>query len=358
MAHNTTRIYHHGINLGGWLAQYDFTGSHPLTPQQRDEHFLSFIREEDIQRIHDWGFDHVRVPIDGRSLLAADATLPAQVIAALDRCLDWCASRGMAVIFDLHDFEGNEYGQMQRPIPLLTDSRIQWRFLRFWRWFATRFRDYPGEMLMFELFNEISDATAYSWRLLYKQAVRVIRSVDNDRMILIGSNHQNSVNYLNQLDLLDDSHVMYTFHYYDPQVFTHQKAHFSEELRDFGQTITYPGDISAFGEYLRAHPQWLSKHSLTADETRNDRALMERLLADAADFVEYSGQRLYCGEYGVIDTAPPEETVKWLADFWQISDSMGFGRALWNYKALDFGLVDASGTIVHPQLVQALSTNS
>jgi hypothetical protein len=34
---------------------------------------------------------------------------------------------------------------------------------------------------------------------------------------------------------------------------------------------------------------------------------MTRLLKDAADFVRYSGHDLYCGEFGVISTAPDKE---------------------------------------------------
>ncbi len=347
--------YHHGINLGGWLAQYDFTEGAPLDGRpQLERHFDTFITEEDIERIHSWGFDHVRIPLDGRTLSDEDAVWDEAALQAVHRALRWCGSRQMGVILDLHDFPGNEYGQMSHPIPMLTDPNLTARFVHAWRSLAILLRDWPGRAIMFELFNEISDSTGYLWNDLCAQAARPIREIDDDRLILIGSNHQNSVNYLTQLNLMDDPNIVYNFHYYDPQVFTHQKAHFSEEMRDFNRTITYPGDISAFADYLAAHPQWRSKHELTAHETRNDRALMERLLADAHKFVQYSGHDLYCGEYGVIDTAPAAEAVKWLEDFWRISDATGFGRALWNYKTLDFGLVNLHGEIVHPEIVDAL----
>ena len=56
------------------------------------------------------------------------------------------------------------------------------------------------------------------------------------------------------------------------------------------------------------------KYSLVADETSNDRKLMEKLLRNAIDFVKYSGCSLYCGEYEVIDSAPPLEAIKWTRD--------------------------------------------
>ena len=46
--------YMHGINLGGWLSQCDHT----------KERYDTFINEEDVKCISEWGLDHIRVPID------------------------------------------------------------------------------------------------------------------------------------------------------------------------------------------------------------------------------------------------------------------------------------------------------
>ncbi|MCI1935549.1 MAG: glycoside hydrolase family 5 protein [Bifidobacteriaceae bacterium] len=346
--------YRNGINLGGWLAQYDINEPAPFNESQRKKHFETFITEEDIDRISHWGLDHVRLPIDGRHLLDPHGNLLPEAMEALQRCISWCAHRGLNIIIDLHDFEGNIYGEMSTPIPLLTRPDLEARFLHFWSSFAQQFVEYPGDFLMFELFNEISDASSYLWRRLYLKAIHSIRQIDADRWILVGSNHQNSVDYLPELNIVEDSHVFYNFHYYDPQVFTHQHAHFSEEFSDFDTTVTYPGDISSFRDYLHLHPQWLSKHSLTAEEETNDFSLMQRLLSDAFTFSKYSGKELYCGEFGVIDSAPPLEAAKWIKDFEHLADSCGFGHALWNYKTLDFGLLDAAGEAVHPELISAL----
>ncbi len=45
----------HGINLGGWLSQCS---------EYTESHYNSFIKEDDIRNIADWGLDHVRLPID------------------------------------------------------------------------------------------------------------------------------------------------------------------------------------------------------------------------------------------------------------------------------------------------------
>ena len=46
--------YMHGINLGGWFSQCEHTS----------EHYDTFICRDDIRRISEWGFDHLRLPVD------------------------------------------------------------------------------------------------------------------------------------------------------------------------------------------------------------------------------------------------------------------------------------------------------
>ena len=336
-----------GINLGGYLSQYDCIPEPPVTEQEMERHFASFITEEDIKRIAALGFDHVRVPVSGYLLWDREAgEMREKPLFLLDRCISWCETYHLSVIVDLHDIWGNKYGAMDEPMPLLTDPTLQEIFLSFWRKLSEHFQGQMEERMLFELLNEVSDAEGTLWNSLVGRALKEIRKIDKKRGILVGSNNQNSVMYLGQLELLDDPYVVYNFHYYEPLVFTHQKAHFSEELKEFNQTVAYPGDISGFASYLEKNPKWKDKYALTANETRNDHALMEKLLQEAVDFAEKSDCQLYCGEFGVIDTAPPEEAVKWLSDVIDFLDAHGIGHALWNYKSLDFGLVDVNGRTV------------
>ena len=344
--------FHNGINLGGWLSQYEFCASKPLTEKNLADHFNSFITEKDIRQIAGWGFDHIRLPVSGYLLYdLSKHKLDEQSLSLIKKCIEWCEIYHLNLILDLHDIWGNVYGAMDTPMPLLTDPELQDNFFTVWSELAVNLKGNNNIVIAFELLNEVSDASHYLWNKLYKSAVRQIRKIDENRLILIGSNCQNSVAYLNQLDLIDDPAVFYNFHYYEPQVFTHQKAHFSDEMKDFNRTVTYPGDFSDFCKYLNIHQEYLTKHALVAKETCNDKKLLEKLLQNAVEFVKYSGSSLYCGEYGVIDSAPPEEAVKWIADLQAILNANQIGHALWNYKALDFGLIDINGNVVSEELL-------
>lgn len=344
-----------GLNLGGFLSQYELIADAGSEEALR-QHFDTFITEGDIRRIASWGFDHVRIPVDGFLFLDKEKKcLREEPMAYLDRCIAWCAGAGLHAVIDLHNIEGHAFGQMDHPTPLMTEETLQDNFCLFWVRMAEHFSGYRKTLLLFELFNEIADATGYMWNRLYKRTVGEIREIDPERWILVGSNFVNSVGYLDRLDLVEDPYVFYNFHYYEPNVFTHQKAHFSEEFRAYSHTLTYPGDMTQYAAFLSQNERYGREHPLMTEKTtKNDRELMLALLSSAEKFVQYSGRELYCGEFGVIDSAPVEEAVKWIRDFVMECNRLKIGHAMWNYKCLDFELVDAENQIVRPEILAVL----
>lgn len=78
-----------GINLGGYLSQCDYS----------KEHLASFIHKEDLDRIAEMGFDHVRVPVDYNILETEDGTPIESGYELLDRVTDWCRENKLNMIW-------------------------------------------------------------------------------------------------------------------------------------------------------------------------------------------------------------------------------------------------------------------
>lgn len=347
--------FNRGINIGGYLSQFEFA-ARATDEQGLKEHFDTYIVAENIKQIADWGFDHVRIPVDGLFFFDRETkTLNDEPMRYLSRCMEWCAEYKLNVIIDLHNFWGHVYCQMDTPTALMSDREVREDFVLFWVRMAEAFVGYAKTELMFELFNEVADATGYQWNNLCRTTIEEIRKIDQKRWILIGTNYVNSVGYLDRLQLFEDEFVFYNFHYYQPCVFTHQKAHFSNELKLYNKSMNYPDDMTDYLEFLKEHPEFAAEHPLiTSDMKRNDQELMIRLLKPAKDFTTYSGHGLMCTEYGVIDTAPEEEAVKWLKDFMMLCNEMQIGHTLWNYKCLDYGILDIDNKIVRPLIVELI----
>ena len=66
----------------------------------------------------------------------------------------------------------------------------------------------------------------------------------------MGSYWNNSIDSMKDLDKPYDEHIVYTFHCYDPFLFTHQAAYWVDEMpRDF--RIDYPGSVPKYRSEIK-----------------------------------------------------------------------------------------------------------
>jgi len=340
-----------GVNLGGWISQYAKLDS---------VHFDTFIQEADIAQIASWGMDHVRLPVDYPVLESDEA--PGVYLEAgfkhIDDCLSWCQKYGLKLILDIHKAPGFSFTytlqeETKHLNTLFDDAAMQERFINLWAFMAKRYLQYR-EMLVFELMNELVVPDSEPWNDLAGKLIDAIRALDPERDILVGGNHFNAVSELKNIRRFDDAHVHYTFHYYDPHIFTHQKAYWENFLRTFDQTVEYPGQVEGVEEFLGKHPEF-TEDANNMRPLNLTKELIEMGLQPAFDFMKETGLPLYCGEFGVIENAPVESSLRWHRDLLDIFTKNGIGGAVWTYKLMDFGLVDGDGKPVSPELIKIVS---
>jgi endoglucanase len=336
-----------GVNLGGWISQY---------PVYDYRHFDTFITASDIRRIADWGCDHVRLPVDYHLLEAEEnpGTLNTRGLEYIQRGLEWCRENGLRVIFDLHNAPGYSFDNYQAAT-FFDDQFLQERFLILWEMIAKQLQG-TSDFVAFELLNEIVLPDSAPWNRLIRKAVDRIRLIDTERLIVIGGNYYSAVDQLARLDILADLNILYTFHFYEPMVVTHQNAYWVKALVDYGQKTDYPGIVSNLAEFLELHPEhrdylerYIGKHL--------DKSTLLLDAQPAFDFIRDTGQVAYCGEYGVIESAPMQTRINWTRDFVSIFRKNKIGRAVWSYKAMDFGLLDLAGKVVNAELIKIISAH-
>lgn len=90
---------------------------------------------------------------------------------------------------------------------MLQDEEAKQRFISIWVQLTKHFKEVKELQIMFELFNEVVDSTGYLWNQLYKETIQETRKIDQERYLLVGSNLQNSVFTLKELDLVEDPYV-------------------------------------------------------------------------------------------------------------------------------------------------------
>jgi endoglucanase len=336
-----------GINLGGWISQY---------PAYDHQYFKTFLIRDDIQRIADWGMDHVRLPVDYPLLEDDDqpGVYKESGFEYIESCLEWCRRNGLYIILDLHKAPGFAFDALDQASLFASPARQQ-RFIDLWSAIARRFVGRLEDALAFELLNEIVLPDSRPWNELVRRTIAQIRTIDPARLILVGGNYYNSADELQNLEVIADSNVFYTFHYYLPLTVTHQRAPWIAPLAEYDHALDYPGQQAVGLEaILKNYPSGIFRLDREVGVCF-DQDHLHALLQPALDFSERIHQPLYCGEFGVIERAPMSTRLNWTRDFIGLLNQFGIGHAYWTYKALDFGLVDENGKVVNQELIKVVA---
>ena len=309
-----------GINLGGWLSQCCHT----------KEHYDSFIGKSDIEKIASWGADHVRLPIDYNLVESEDGAFIESGFAYIDSAIKWCKESGLNLVLDLHKTAGYSFDKGENEAGFFESEKLQERFYRLWEELSRRYAVSDGSV-SFELLNEVTEPSySDTWNKIIRECIGRIRRIAPDNYILVGGYWQNSPDAIPDLEAPYDDKVVYNFHCYAPMNFTHQGAYWFE------------GMDTAFRMRIdECEPKITQQYFIDC-------------FARACEAAKKNGAALYCGEYGVIDNAVPEDVVEWYKAINGAFDTLGIGRAAWSYKQMDFGLADERMNGVIDELIKYL----
>lgn len=317
-----------GINLGGWFSQCVKT----------DEHINNFINRDDIANVRAFGFDHVRIPIDYDCFEDENGKDMPHRYAMLHDAVRWCGEEGLNLILDLHKAPGYDFNDAGKEggNPLFDNPDLQERFLAIWDRLSREFGKYTN--VAFELLNEVADMKfAQPWNELIKRAVKVIRKNALGNTIVYGGCLWNSASTVKLLEKPIDDNVIITFHYYEPLLFTHQKAPWVPAM-DPNLEVHYPGTM----EYYRTESERLGTQGggimgYHGPDMNSD--FHSAFVAEAVEAGKKLGAPVYCGEFGVIDRAPQDSTLNWYKDVLDVFERNSIGFCMWSYKEMDFGLI-------------------
>jgi hypothetical protein len=230
---------------------------------------------------------------------------------------------------------------------LFSSERLQKNFISLWEKIAWHYG--KKKHVAFELLNEVIEIEyTKKWNRLIEQCVAAIRAITEDTIIIYGGLQWNSAKTLRFLKKPEHENIVFTFHFYEPLVFTHQKAYWVPEL-DTDETVMYPEDMAYYKEKSKVLG-CRAEDILNSRLNHMGRQFIEEFLQEAFDAIEGIQVPLYCGEYGVIDKAPAADTLRWYQDVHRVLEKYGIGHCAWNYKSKDFGLFDSHYDGIREQL--------
>jgi endoglucanase len=270
------------------------------------------------------GFETVRLPVAfDHFLVGQEETLEPMLLQQLDRIYRQCRQLNMNLVLVYH------YGKLRNENPATENERI----IKMWKQVMRSFVTYDPNHLFYELYNEPTTDMDV-WKSSANTLVRELRKEDPDRIFIIGGANYNGINELLDMGplLVDDGKIIYTFHFYEPYVFTHQGADWTKE-KTYVTGFPYPYQLSKMPD-LPAAAQPGS--TLVQDYARYYKeatpAYLKERLGQIAQRANDMHLPLICSETGVIQFADKKSKSAYLGDITAILDQLGIPVMLWDYN--------------------------
>lgn len=318
-----------GTNISHWLSQ----------SRARGKERAAWFTRADVRRIAEYGFDHIRLPVDEEQLFSADGGKDTEAFDLLDSAIDWCAESGLRIIVDLHILRSHYFMDANNP-PLFADPDAMYDFADRWHELSHHLHYRPADSVAYELLNEPVARDPEDWNRVFRTAFDEIREHEPGRTILVGSNWFNSVDTFDALKIPEDRNMILTFHYYLPMLVTHHQAGWWDGGKYAGP-ISYPGRpvLDAELEILKPGLRKVVSENNRPYDAAHMRLDMAKPLAARLR----TKAPLYCGEFGCFNKAPLPVRLAWYRDILGVLQENGIGWANWDYKG-GFGIVDKDGT--------------
>lgn len=317
----TEAPFHRGVNLTGWFQ----AGS------ARQIQFTKFTKQDFID-IKSLGCDVIRLPINLHFMTDGDPnyTVDPLFLHFLDQVVDWCEELELHLILDNHTFD----------VDASTDVNVDKVLVPIWTQMAEHYRD-RSTRLYYEILNEPHGITDARWGQIQQQVITAIRAVDETHTIVVTGAGWGSYNNLKSLPIYRDYNLIYSFHFYDPFMFTHQGASWTDPSMVPLGGVPFPygaGPMPACPEELKG--TWIES-GLNSYKSDGTVARVKGLIDTAVNFRDQRHVPVFCGEFGVyVRNSDNDQRAYWYEIVRKYLEEKGIAWTAWDYHG-GFGLFEA-----------------
>ena len=312
--------FHRGVNLTGWLQ----AGS------ARQIQFTKFTKQ-DFNDIKSLGCDVIRLPINLHFMTDGDPnyTVDPLFFSFLDQIVDWCEELELHLILDNHTFD----------VDASTDVNVDQVLVPIWTQMAEHYKD-RSKFLYYEVLNEPHGITDARWGQIQQKVITAIRAVDETHSIVVSGAGWGSYNNLKSLPVYKDKNLIYSFHFYDPFLFTHQGASWTGPSMEPLAGVPFPygaGPMPACPAELKG--TWIES-SLNSYKNDGTVSRVKALIDIATSFRDQRQVPVFCGEFGVyMRNSDNAQRVNWYRIVGEYLEEKGIPWTMWDYHG-GFGLFE------------------
>jgi endoglucanase len=369
--------FHHLLNWPSLQSQSQ--GQTYIWPPFDDDKYK--LRPEDLSLVRALGFDFIRLTVDPGLWISESARHGKELERRYWDTVETLLAADLNVILDLAPVDNHpDY----TPARVVSPEETQ-KFAAYASTVAQAARlllRAPKDRVALELFNEpplVGDAGEARWGAMQTLLHTRARDVAPELTLILTAAHWGDGSALTRLDgsPYAGSNVIYTFHYYEPHLFTHQGT--KRGAISYISGLDWPLTTEQAENAARAAEQAVADDKdLEVEEQirlrsqiRHDFAALIAEPHDTAnivrDFDAVAGwaqvhaiapQRILLGEFGCVlasrGRSTGEARLRWLTYVRRAAETHGFGWAYWAFKGYGgMELVDAKG-MLHVDLVSPL----
>ena len=335
-----------GINITNWLEEDGtlFKGTFKFN-------------EEDVKLMADNGIKSLRLPIDldqyatNRDKFVADTTGTVELafddtnlFAVLDSFVEWTGKHGMSFVIDYHEYD-NSYNLTNAKKPRYTKMMAS-----VWKHVAEHYASNEREDIFFELLNEPDmsqgKVTSALWHAAAQEDIDSIRTVDTKHTIIFGDAQWYSISLLAKSTPFADNNIIYAIHTYEPFVFTHQSANWTD-LKTV-KNLMFPYDKEKWSEYsadfgvTKAVPKNYKNSILNYYRIGNKEYILKTILP-AKEWAVKNNVPIIINEFGAYNLKTDKQSVlNYMTAMREIGDTLQIPLTHWGYTG-GFALFESEG---------------
>lgn len=299
----------------------------------KEKKYADFVKPEEAAKrekmfaaIARAGFKTVRLPINFGAWANYEKPYRWEREAELkiaDSFVKRALDNNLNAIIDLHhvEFDGSVKDAA-------TTERIVW----LWTEIAKRYKNTDPEKVFFEIRNEPHDIPAEEWRKQAEAVIKAIRQIAPAHTLIVGFHDWNSRAAMIESKPFSDPNIIYTFHYYDPFLFTHQGATWSAEGLPDVKNVPFPWSKAVKIETPEsAKGKWVESLIKSYEQDTKTEKIFADLRA-AKDWSVKNKVPIFLGEFGSFSKyAAPEDRCRHTEIVYSALGKLKIPNAWWEW---------------------------
>ena len=326
-----------GLNMLGWFAVWEENA----LPD------LSRYDEADFACLKSMGVDVMRLTVHFDLLMepAYTGRIYDSVLEKLDQVCDWAEKYQIYLVIDNHAFNTEQWDNN----PPSVDYYVE-HLKNAWSQVAPRYKD-RSEYIIYEIVNEPKGTEEYrnKWAKKQQELIDLIREYDATRPIVVTSADWGNIDTLVKTKPYKDPNLIYTFHFYEPHIFTHQGASWvSDEVEDL-EGLPFPYDKKRLpklkGRTKNSWVQWEIENNYKIQGTEK---FIDNRIKKVANWAKKNKVKIWCGEIGAKVWTNPVDRLAWIRATVSSLNKYDVPYCIWGIGGSDGFLKEDSETMIFP----------